>query len=245
MAPKVFLTGATGYIGGDLLFLISQTHPEWEITCIVRNKKSGNTVSASYPDVRIVYGDNDSAGLLEEEAVKADIVFHTSNSDDNEPSAKAIARGLARRGGYWIHTSGILEFALETIANNAYGERFDKVFNDWEGIGELTTQPDQAPHRNVDKIVLASGSETVKVAMAEDEDLSRHIRSQFGIRSYGTNKFSLLVRERTYRTMFTFKISQTFTSCLARRPWMVANLQLGTMKGTISRRTGLMWLVRC
>lgn len=40
---KLFLTGATGYIKGDLLYVISHEHPEWEITCIVRTEEKGES----------------------------------------------------------------------------------------------------------------------------------------------------------------------------------------------------------
>lgn len=78
MTVKVFLTGATGFIGGDLLFLISQHHPEREVTCIVRNRDKGRLVTNNYPRVRLVYGNNDCTDLIEEEASKADIVYHMS-----------------------------------------------------------------------------------------------------------------------------------------------------------------------
>jgi nucleoside-diphosphate-sugar epimerase len=37
-----------------------------------------------------------------------------------------------------------------------YGEELPKVYNDWDGVGELVSQPDHAAHRVVDKIVLAT-----------------------------------------------------------------------------------------
>ena len=49
-----------------------------------------------------------------------------------------------------------------------YGEASSKVYDDWEGISEVTSIPDYAPHRKVDKIVLAAGDEsssTVKTAI--------------------------------------------------------------------------------
>ena len=41
-----------------------------------------------------------------------------------------------------------------------YGEASTKVYDDWSGIEEVTSLPDSAPHRNVDKIVLAAGMES-------------------------------------------------------------------------------------
>jgi hypothetical protein len=89
----------------------------------------------------VVYGDLDAVDLIEEEAAKADIVYHFANCD-HEPSAHAIAKGLARREsqvpGYWIHTSGTLILGWETMDLADYGNRLDKVFDDWEHVKELT-----------------------------------------------------------------------------------------------------------
>ena len=48
-----------------------------------------------------------------------------------------------------------------------YGEASSKVYNDWDGIEEVTSLPDFALHRNVDKVILAAGSEdsTVRTAI--------------------------------------------------------------------------------
>lgn len=82
-------TGATGYIGGDLLYALFQAHPGWEYTCLVRNADKGAKVAAAYPKVRLVYGTLDSIELLEEEAGKADIIYrmtfllHSWNTSSN------------------------------------------------------------------------------------------------------------------------------------------------------------------
>jgi hypothetical protein len=135
---------------------------------LVRNTDKGAKIASVYPKIRLVYGDLDSAELIEEEAANADIVYHFANCD-HEASAHAIAKGLARRNGegpvYWIHTSGTLILGYETIKNNEFGNRLEKVFDDWDNIKELTSQPDAAPHRNVDKIVLQSYSDKVKTAI--------------------------------------------------------------------------------
>lgn len=71
-------TGVTGYIGGDALYNIVQKHPDWEITCLVRNSNKGSKVASQYSNIRLVYGDLDSTELLEDEASKADIVYRMS-----------------------------------------------------------------------------------------------------------------------------------------------------------------------
>ena len=46
-----------------------------------------------------------------------------------------------------------------------FGDELPKVFNDWDGVWELVSQPDHAAHRVVDKIVLAASSDLVHVAI--------------------------------------------------------------------------------
>ena len=77
--PKVFATGVTGYIGGDALYAIANTHPECDITCLVRNSDKGAQVAKEYPKFKLVYGDLDSVDLIEEESNKADIVCSKSH----------------------------------------------------------------------------------------------------------------------------------------------------------------------
>ena len=45
------------------------------------------------------------------------------------------------------------------MERGTYGVRAEKVFDDWDGVKDVTSLPDAAPHRNVDKIVLAAGTE--------------------------------------------------------------------------------------
>ena len=168
MAPKVFLTGVTGYIGGDFFSIAIPKHPEWELTALVRNSDKGAKVAAAFPNVRLVYGDLDSVDLIEEETVKADIVMNFANCD-HEASAKAIARGMNKRTSdspvFLIHTSGTGILTWETFDKKAFGEELSKKYNDWDGVQELMSHPDHALHRIVDKIIIEAGSEKAKVAI--------------------------------------------------------------------------------
>lgn len=64
------------------------------------------------------------------------------------------------RPGYWLHTggTGILTY-FDSDVHKVHGEHNDKVFNDYEGVSELTNLPAAAFHRNVDEIVLRTGVE--------------------------------------------------------------------------------------
>ena len=83
---------------------------------------------------------------------------------DHEASAKAIVKGLRARDpatpGFLIHTSGTGVLLIDDISVQVFGEDSSKIYDDLEGVGKVTSLPDDAPHRNVDKIVLAAGAES-------------------------------------------------------------------------------------
>lgn len=156
---KLFITGATGYIGGDVLYAIVAAHPDLEITALVRNSEKGAKVAAQYAKIRLVYGDLDNTDLLKREASHADIVVHTANCD-HVASAEALIAGLASSGRntHLIHTSGTGILSFPDLQDNTYGVKREKIYNDWNGIGEVTSLPDAALHRNVDKIILGANA---------------------------------------------------------------------------------------
>lgn len=162
----------TGYIAGDALYALQEKHPELEYAALVRTQEKADRVLAAYPKIRIVLGGLDDSQLIEDETAKADIVLHAADASDHEGAAQAITRGLAKRKsdrpGYWLHTGGTGILTYQDSDANRLGEWSDKEYNDWAGVKELTSLPDHAFHRNVDKIVLSAAakhSDHVKVAL--------------------------------------------------------------------------------
>ncbi len=70
-------TGATGYIGGEVLHQLSTVDTQHTISCLVRGPKT-SIVSKAYPNVRIVKGDFEDAELVAREARDADVVLRKS-----------------------------------------------------------------------------------------------------------------------------------------------------------------------
>ncbi|KAJ4304948.1 hypothetical protein N0V90_000476 [Kalmusia sp. IMI 367209] len=170
---KIFITGATGYIGGDTLYELYNKYPDYSYTALVRTPEKGKQVTSKFPNVRVVQGDNDSTALLKEESSKADIVIHTADASDNVNAAQAIAQGLSsshtkQNPGYWLHTGGTGILTYFDTRDGKLGETSDKVFNDLEGVDELVNLPSEAFHRNVDEMVLDCGTkhrDAVKTAI--------------------------------------------------------------------------------
>ncbi|KAF4449622.1 nucleoside-diphosphate-sugar epimerase [Fusarium albosuccineum] len=170
MAPKIFLTGVTGFIGGAAFAKIHEAHPDYEYTLFVRSEERGKLVAEKYPDVKFVYGDLSSSDVIEKAAAEADVVVHTADSADSAPAAKAIAKGLAaghtaENPGYWIHLSGTGILTFYDADNKRLGEPPipEQKYNDIKDIDRLLNLPDSALHRDVEKIVQEANSDAVKI----------------------------------------------------------------------------------
>ncbi|PVH81839.1 NAD(P)-binding protein [Cadophora sp. DSE1049] len=168
MPPRIFATGTTGYVGGDILHALLEAHPWWEeyITCLARSTTRGAALLAAYPKIRVVYGDLNDSAIIEEEASKADIVLHFASSD-HVGAASAIKRGMEKGvGGYWIHTSGTDILLNPKILGGGRDDDGEvKVYDDWDHVEELVSFPDAHSHRPCDKVVLSTSSEKVKTAI--------------------------------------------------------------------------------
>lgn len=64
-----------GYIGGEALYSVSQAHPDFEFTLLVRSEEKAKQISAQYPNAKFVYGSLDDAEAIEKAAAAADIVI--------------------------------------------------------------------------------------------------------------------------------------------------------------------------
>ncbi|KAF9875825.1 hypothetical protein CkaCkLH20_06757 [Colletotrichum karsti] len=166
--------GLEGYIGGDAFSALYEKHPDYEYALLVRSEQRASGVKKAYPkdNVRIVVGTLTDSDVIEKEAAAADVVVHTADSADDVPSANAIAKGLAaghspEKPGFWLHVSGTGILTWYDTKHERYGEAPlpDQDYHDIRDIDRLLSLPDEAIHRNVDKIVLAANSPAVRTAI--------------------------------------------------------------------------------
>src|ERR1700709_1065334 len=118
---KIFLTGATGYIGGSVgERLLQQGH---EVTGLVRTSEGEQELRRR--GMRTVPGTLDDAALITKAASAADAVIDTAEA--NHPGVvDAIAAGLRGSGKFFLHTSG-----SGIVATDAAGEPVNTVYNEY------------------------------------------------------------------------------------------------------------------
>jgi nucleoside-diphosphate-sugar epimerase len=88
MSPTIFMTGVTGYIGGEVAVVLASKHKEYNLVFLVRNEEQSKIVKAAFPSSKTVIGDLDSHDVLVEQGKRADVVLRKSNYITSTVSAE-------------------------------------------------------------------------------------------------------------------------------------------------------------
>lgn len=151
---KVFILGATGYIGGEILFklLILPEFSQFEITALSRTtEKAQELLKKTDNRIKTLIGTLDDTELLTEELKKSDIVINAADVD-NVTVAKTISNVATsiKKPFLILHTSGtsVLGDGLSPTKSPA------KVYSDLKDNQAINSLPLEQPHRPVDEIIL-------------------------------------------------------------------------------------------
>ncbi|KAJ4475534.1 hypothetical protein J3R30DRAFT_3500423 [Lentinula aciculospora] len=122
----IFLLGATGYVGGQVLLSLAQDFPTFPVRALTRNVSPSKVtqLQSLHSKLEVVEGSLSDLGIIEAEAKKADIVIDVAVAGDTD-SVNAIIRGLQQRSRayaptlppIYIHMSG-----AGITGDNARGE---------------------------------------------------------------------------------------------------------------------------
>lgn len=119
--PTLFLTGATGYIGGTLADRLLASG--WTVRGLVRSEASAARLETR--GVQPVLGDLDSADVLTREAQAADGVIDTASAD-HAGSVATFLSALRGTGKPFIRTSGSSVVGDDARGTAGTGEVYDE-----------------------------------------------------------------------------------------------------------------------
>jgi len=149
-AMDLFLTGASGYIGGTLaLALLADGH---RVRGLTRSDDSAQRLAAL--GITPVLGTLDDAGLLAREARAADAVLHTASAD-HAASVSALVAALAGTGKALLHTSG-----ASVVGDDAHGLVASPTVVD--EASPFHVAPAKQARRAIDLQVLAAAAQGVR-----------------------------------------------------------------------------------
>lgn len=117
---KVFITGATGYIGGSVAHLLLQKG--YQVSALVRKESDAEKLRAL--GITPVLGSIHSMPVLRKAAADADAVIHTADADDYF-SVITFLEELKGTGKTFIFTSG-----SSLVGDNSKGEKGGIVYSE-------------------------------------------------------------------------------------------------------------------
>jgi nucleoside-diphosphate-sugar epimerase len=151
---KVFITGASGYIGGSVAaHLMDAGH---QVSGLARSAETADALQKL--GIAPVRGTLDDAEVLAKAAQEADAVVDAANAA-HRAAAEAILKALARGGKAFIHTSG-----SSIVGSRAGGELREEVFDE---DSPFTPSPTRAARVLLDddiRAAAATGVRTIVIA---------------------------------------------------------------------------------
>lgn len=147
---KIFVTGATGYIGGSVAArLAAEGH---QVSGLVRDAAKAGLLRAT--GVEPVLGSLDDLDVLAEAARSADAVVNTANAD-HRSSLDAMVEALAGSGKALVHTSG-----SSVIGDDARGSRVSEAIFDEKT--PFVVEPTKKARHELNDALLASAARQVR-----------------------------------------------------------------------------------
>ncbi|KAF8609019.1 NAD(P)-binding protein [Ceratobasidium sp. AG-I] len=145
-STKIFILGATGYVGGAILTELLRTAAAFTITALVRKDQDIETLEAL--GVKTIKGTFTDLDKIEKASHDADVVYNAADADDMKLT-QAVLKGLKskKNRGVLIQTSG-----TGLLSDNYNGEltpEGSKIWND-NDINDIKSIAPTQPHRDVD-----------------------------------------------------------------------------------------------
>ena len=146
---KIFITGASGYIGGSVAAaLMAAGH---QINGLARSDESVSALDKV--GIRPLRGTLDDAEVLAEAAYDADVTVNAANAG-HRPAAEAMLKALAGTGKTFLHTDG-----SSIVGTRSRGELIEKIF---EEDTPFTPTLQRAPRVEIDRMVRSAADNGVR-----------------------------------------------------------------------------------
>ncbi|KAK4094174.1 hypothetical protein Purlil1_1665 [Purpureocillium lilacinum] len=165
-------TGASGFIGGEILYNLVKYHPEYTIRALFRDSKKAQSLTGVFANTQVVEGSLDDDVVLTKEAAEADIIVHAA-ATGHLRSVQTIHEALKKRPAdgrpvYWIQVSGATAVSAAELADKSRipGSPSDAIWDDLDGVADIRDMIQKHPSRAVDDYMLSVAQDTPQVNTA-------------------------------------------------------------------------------
>lgn len=148
MTKRIFVAGATGYIGGSVAAHLAKNG--YKVTGLTRSDKKSPALKAL--GIEPVIGDLSDLKLLAEQAKQADVTINCAGSDAAE-AVDAILAALEGTNKMFIQNSG-----STVVADRGKGERSEKIFDE---DSDFNPQPEKQARVDMDRRVCEAAKKGV------------------------------------------------------------------------------------
>ena len=146
---KIFITGASGYIGGSVAAaLMAAGH---QVSGLARSDETAAALAKL--GIRPVRGTLDDTEVLAKAAHDADVTVNAANAG-HRAAAAAMLKALADTGKIFVHTDG-----SSIVGTRSRGKLVEKVFDE---DTPFTPTPQRAPRVEIDKMVRSAAGDGVR-----------------------------------------------------------------------------------
>ncbi len=146
---KVFITGATGFIGGSIAEgLLARGH---EVSGLARNKEKADFLTSR--GVTPVLGELNDAEILAQASAGADAIINAASSD-HRASVEAILKAIVGTGKTFIQNSG-----SSVVADHAAGEPSDNIYDEETPFDPV---PEKIARVDLDKIIRSAATDGIR-----------------------------------------------------------------------------------
>jgi len=150
---KIFLTGATGYIGGSVgARLLAEGHA---VTGLVRTEAGAKELQKR--GMKTVLGTLDDSKVIEQAARESEAVIDTAEAN-HAGVVDAIAAGVRGTGKLFLHTSG-----SGIVATDAKGEAVDAIYDEYASF--TPSFPRMVQRAAIDQVVFDCAKQNVRAVV--------------------------------------------------------------------------------
>lgn len=213
---KVFIAGATGYIGGEVLSQILSQFPSDSITALIRSQEKSDILTDKFPQIKSVIGTLDNLDEIKTQCEEADIIINTA-SNNHIGSLNVIKDVLSKKQSktLFIQISG-----AGVISDSTDPAKYvpEKVYSDVSDIDEINSLDASQPHRPADKLVLSMeqcNPEFIKTVIISPPVI-------FGISNGFNNKLSV---QLPWLIKAVYKVGYNFTVYKGETRWSHVHIE--------------------